>query len=556
MPSDYKIITTKKELVNLTDACRDTGYASIDFETNGQPFYHPASYPTVLGVSYQPGQGVIIPLGHKDSPFKRNFKDHLRFFGNRVIENKEVNKIAWNTQFEYCWFEKYGITMRGSVDDAMLAKYMLDEERPMGLKDMVTRYLPEFSGYDLKGQPSSKSDPQRIAHFWSNVELEELSKYCALDCDLTFRLMIFFYTKLRYHKLYKLYRNMLMMGVRVLSESKIRGIDVDKDFLDVLDVKYLGKINTLDKDMRSINKIGKFEKHLIQSKIDKAIDKVEQEILDLEEEVAKVKKDSKKLPKEEKNIVRAKAKQRAQRLIESREKKIDKLQAREMTSQKDLKLLEPINFNSPDQLKDLFFTKKGFKLKPVDFTDTGAPSTDEASLLVLQKKDKTGFIEKLLELRGLTKLHSTYIKGIREKLSPDSKIHADFLLHGTVTGRLSSRGPNLQNIPRACVSYETEILSDKGWLTIGDLVPPEIGTYENTTPLRLLTHKGEFKNVTHFVNKGKEEMFKVTFDNGTSIKCTLSHKFLTDKNGWKSLKEIIDNDYECRSFKTEGGRFT
>jgi len=58
------------------------------------------------------------------------------------------------------------------------------------------------------------------------------------------------------------------------------------------------------------------------------------------------------------------------------------------------------------------------------------------------------FIAKLLDYREDSKLWGTYIVGMESRLGPDGRIHTDYLLHGTVTGRLSSANPNMQNIPR------------------------------------------------------------------------------------------------------------
>lgn len=57
------------------------------------------------------------------------------------------------------------------------------------------------------------------------------------------------------------------------------------------------------------------------------------------------------------------------------------------------------------------------------------------------------FFEVLLEYRQKSKVLQTYIHGIKKRLDPKGRIHPDFLLHGTDTGRLSCRNPNLQNIP-------------------------------------------------------------------------------------------------------------
>jgi uracil-DNA glycosylase family 4 len=58
------------------------------------------------------------------------------------------------------------------------------------------------------------------------------------------------------------------------------------------------------------------------------------------------------------------------------------------------------------------------------------------------------FVNALLSLRKVEKELSTYVYGIRDRIQADGRIHTTYLLHGTVTGRLSSRNPNMQNIPR------------------------------------------------------------------------------------------------------------
>jgi len=55
-------------------------------------------------------------------------------------------------------------------------------------------------------------------------------------------------------------------------------------------------------------------------------------------------------------------------------------------------------------------------------------------------------VDKVLELRTVTKLHGTYVQGILERLAPDNTLHCSFN-QNVVTGRMSSRDPNLQNIP-------------------------------------------------------------------------------------------------------------
>ncbi len=106
---------------------------------------------------------------------------------------------------------------------------------------------------------------------------------------------------------------------------------------------------------------------------------------------------------------------------------------------------EEFNIASPKQLGVILFDKLGLKVKGLKKTAGGARSTKESELEKL--KDQSPVIGNILEYRELQKLLSTYIDNIPQLLDKGSRLHAMFIQTGTTTGRLSSEGPNLQNIP-------------------------------------------------------------------------------------------------------------
>ena len=103
---------------------------------------------------------------------------------------------------------------------------------------------------------------------------------------------------------------------------------------------------------------------------------------------------------------------------------------------------EPFNIQSPKQLGNILFER--LMLPAGKKTKTGW-STNAAVLDKLRGKHP--IIEQILDYRTLTKLKSTYADGLLKEISADGRIHTNFQMTVTATGRLSSTEPNLQNIP-------------------------------------------------------------------------------------------------------------
>ncbi len=133
-------------------------------------------------------------------------------------------------------------------------------------------------------------------------------------------------------------------------------------------------------------------------------------------------------------------------------------------TEKDIYALVGHEFNiaSPKQLQEVLFTER--KLTPGKKTKTGY-STDTSVLEDLASED--ALPGKILDYRALAKLKSTYVDALPALADGEGRVHTSFMQTGTATGRLSSRDPNLQNIPireesgrriraafRSCEGYE------------------------------------------------------------------------------------------------------
>lgn len=470
----YKIIRSFKELKQLVEACLNTGYASVDFETNAEGIYKNTFKPTILSVSFQVGSGCSIPLQHFDESVKEiPWLKWLQYFGRRVVENPNIVKVAQNFKFDNQIFVKYGIYVRGTVIDTMLAKYLLNEEKPHGLKPMVAKYLPEFADYE-------KYDKFETIP-WDKKPLEPLARYGCMDTDFTLRLALFLEKKLIDKGFYNLYRNLIMPASKVLQDAETNGLPIDLSFNDFLQDKYSKLIQETNDKLRSVRQIKRYQKYSLEQRKQVYIDKLTQEIEELSGDPKKAKS------------------------IKNREDKISRILAGEYKTNDEKKLIEPVNFNSTKQMVDLLYlSSKGFKFPIVEYTKdkknkpTNNPSTSEDTLIKISDQDKTGFIKSLLDLRGLDKMNSTYIVGLRELVQSDNKVHPTFLISGTTSGRLSSRNPNGQNIPKVMVNpdIKKQFIPPSGKLFL---------TYDySQAELRILAHLANEETMLEWFRTGKD----------------------------------------------------
>lgn len=477
MQTRYVIIKNKRMLKKVIELCKYTGYASVDYETDGSPIYNRGFKPTILSVSWMPGFGASIPLDHFETKDYTspgwNWKKMLRKFGEEVIENYEITKVAWNWKFDDQINQKYHIYYRGTCLDGMLAKYLLNEEKPNDLKSMVRRYLPEYGNYEK--QDAFDKIP------WDKKELDPLCHYGCQDTDYTLRLMIFFEKKLIDLGLYSTFRNLIMSASRVLTSVEKNGLYLDREFNNQLLETYKPKIDAARQAIYDLPRVKKFEKKYNQEKVDKYIQSIESELEELDYNDPKDK-----------------------RKIASREQKISNIKAGIFTTKKEQELIRPINLGSSVDLPALMYSEEGFHFEVIKNNESGKPSTDEETLtnlrLTVKKPDspKAIFLDRLLELRGLEKMYKTYIEGWNEKVQDDDRLHGRFLIHGTTSGRLSSAEPNAQQIPKTSVdpNIKLQLKAPKGTLYIAsDFSQAE---------LRIMAHLSGDETYLNAFNSGQD----------------------------------------------------
>lgn len=221
------------------------------------------------------------------------------------------------------------------------------------------------------------------------------------------------------------------------------------------------------------------------------------------------------------------------------------------------------NIKSTQQLSKILFEKMELPTKGLKKTPKGVISTKESELLKLQGEHI--IIDKILEFRELAKMTSTYIDNLIPEIEKDkdSRLHYQILQMGTSTGRMSSKSPNIQNIPTSG-DYGKEIrkvfIAEKGFKLVGfDYSQIELRiaailsqdkkllkTFENNEDIHSAVSQEIFGDVSlESRRKAKVINFGILYGMGVN---SLSKSLETDR---KTAQEYLNNYFEKFSGLTE-----
>jgi DNA polymerase-1 len=154
------------------------------------------------------------------------------------------------------------------------------------------------------------------------------------------------------------------------------------------------------------------------------------------------------------------------------------------------------NLDSPKQLKEVLFSENGLHLESKKKTASGELSTNEETLKSLEHP----IAKLLLEYRMLNKLNTTYLQALPKNISAKTnRLHTSYHQSGTLTGRLSSSNPNLQNIPIRTpegAKIRESFIADKG----NKIIALDYSQIE----LRIIAHLSEDENLISAFNSGAD----------------------------------------------------
>lgn len=435
-PGEYYVLDELDLVTDLIDALIEDGKEGIptafDTETGALSPFDP-TFPQLLCVSLSNAEGVgyTIPFDHDESPWRiggpKEYERKTLIKAFRKLFTAKIPLVAQNEKFDrnHIRHAMDDVDIDAVSGDTLLTHYAIDE-RPgtHGLDALAFRYTG-MGGYDKPLEDYKKKHKAanpKLGGSYANIPGDILFTYAAQDADVTVRCINGLRAEEEFRKNKKLQAltdYFFPVLSRCLARIEYNGAQVDPATVAALDVEYRRQMDEAREAIHALPTIRKFAADQIKAG-----------------KTGKTRKDA-----------------------------------------------FEFNPGSTQQLRKVLFDYYG--LRPVDMTKTGfeilkarwakryakaekdgtkKPSFDSIVTEAIAKKhweyfstnaeslheyhaQKNELAELILKYRAASTLHGTFIKPLADMLDENGRIHGTYLPFGTVTGRLSSKDPNLQNIP-------------------------------------------------------------------------------------------------------------
>ena len=219
-----------KKLMEQTSVCFDTettGLKALEVELIGIAF------------SYEIGKGYYVSFPEDPEETKALLEEFRPFF------ESNIEKIGHNLKYDIKVLSNYEMPVKGKLFDTMIAHYLINPDMRHNMDILAETYLnyqpvsiTELIGKKGKNQLSMRTVP-----------IAEQTEYAVEDADITFQLKQLFTGELESGNVTKLFNDIELPLVSVLTAMEIEGININIDFLNKLSVTLTADINRLEKNI-------------------------------------------------------------------------------------------------------------------------------------------------------------------------------------------------------------------------------------------------------------------------------------------------------------------
>ena len=240
----YKSVLSHKDLDRLIDTLNKKSFISVDTETSS---LNPLEAELIgVSFSYAPNEAYYIPLGHKN--IKSLNKELVIKKIRPLLEDPSIKKVGQNIKYDFIVLKNNGIQI-DPVEDTMLLSYVLDAGNNRHNMDTLSEI---HLGHKTISYKDVVGTGKKQINF-SEVNLEEATKYAAEDADVTLRLYNLLLERVNNEKLKKIYEVFEKPMIKLLSKLETNGVKVDDTYLKQLSKKFEERLKKIEKEIYEIS---------------------------------------------------------------------------------------------------------------------------------------------------------------------------------------------------------------------------------------------------------------------------------------------------------------
>ncbi len=236
--SIYQIIESFEELKLLVEKMIEQEIVAFDTETEGLN----ALETNIVGISFswRKGVGYYLPIKNNKSVYEKSFEILKPFF-----ESTKIIKVGHNIKFDIQVLMKYNVKVSSPIYDTMVAHYLINPDMRHNLDTLSESYL-NYSPISIESLIGKKGKNQISMR---DVSIDKIKNYAGEDADITLRLKGIFDKEIEVNNLSKIFYDIEIPMINVLSEMEAEGIKIDTSYLKKLDKEFEDDLEKLKKEI-------------------------------------------------------------------------------------------------------------------------------------------------------------------------------------------------------------------------------------------------------------------------------------------------------------------
>ena len=236
--SIYQRIESFEELKLLLEKMMKQEIVAFDTETEGLN----ALETDIVGISFswQKGIGYYLPIKNNKPVHEKSFEILRPFF-----ESTEIIKVGHNIKFDIQVLHKYNVKVSSPIYDTMVAHYLINPDMRHNLDTLSESYL-NYSPISIESLIGKKGKNQISMR---DVSIDKITDYASEDADITLQLKSIFDKEIEVNNLGKIFYDIEIPMINVLSEMETEGIKIDTSYLEKLDKEFEEDLEKLKKEI-------------------------------------------------------------------------------------------------------------------------------------------------------------------------------------------------------------------------------------------------------------------------------------------------------------------